>query len=145
MLEIVEGALDTGVIYSAWARLCVEKNLGALCVFSGFVRPEEGLEGLSFEVYMPLFEAWFHAWQQRAGAGGVFLCLAHSMGDVLVGQSSYMAGLMGAHRKKALELYNPFIEDFKRNAPIYKYDLKNGQRIYAKDRSHPLKGSGLLQ
>ncbi|BCZ18034.1 Molybdopterin converting factor subunit 2 MoaE [Helicobacter sp. NHP19-003] len=145
MLEVFNGALDTHALYHVWSKLCVEKNLGALCVFSGFVRPEEGLEGLSFEVYMPLFEAWFEAWQERARADGVSLCLAHSMGDVLVGQSSYMAGLMGAHRQKALELYVPFIEDFKHNAPIYKYDIKNGCKIYAKDRSHPLKGSGLLQ
>ncbi|CRF50906.1 Molybdenum cofactor biosynthesis protein MoaE [Helicobacter heilmannii] len=145
MLEVVQGALDTSAIYNAWSRLCVDKNLGALCVFSGFVRPEEGLEGLSFEVYMPLFEAWFSTWQERANVQEVYLCLAHSKGDVLVGQSSYMAGLMSAHRQKVLELYAPFIEDFKHNAPIYKYDLRNGQKIYAKDRGHPLKGSGLLQ
>ncbi|BEG57890.1 Molybdopterin converting factor subunit 2 MoaE [Helicobacter sp. NHP21005] len=145
MLEVFDGALDTNALYGAWSKLCAAKNLGALCVFSGFVRPESGLEGLSFEVFMPLFEAWFGAWQERAKAQEVYLCLAHSRGDVLVGQSSYMAGLMGAHRQKALELYAPFVEDFKHNAPIYKYDLRNGQRIYAKDRSHPLKGSGLLQ
>ncbi|GAA9659060.1 hypothetical protein HpHCM55_07400 [Helicobacter pylori] len=42
------------------------------------------------------------------------------------------------------ELYENFIEDFKHNAPIWKYDLIHNKRIYAKERSHLLKGSGLL-
>ncbi|GAA6797014.1 hypothetical protein VN0280_05000 [Helicobacter pylori] len=51
---------------------------------------------------------------------------------------------MGKNRKNALELYEDFIEDFKHSAPIWKYDLIDNKRIYAKERSHPLKGSGLL-
>jgi molybdopterin synthase catalytic subunit len=37
-----------------------------------------------------------------------------------------------------------FVEDFKANAPIWKYDLKEGERIYARARSHKIEGSGLL-
>ena len=37
-----------------------------------------------------------------------------------------------------------FVEDFKAQAPIWKYDLKDGERIYAKERSTPIVGSGLL-
>jgi molybdopterin synthase catalytic subunit len=44
----------------------------------------------------------------------------------------------------ALELIDEFVEDFKANAPIWKYDVKNGERIYAEDRSTPMSGSGLL-
>ena len=39
---------------------------------------------------------------------------------------------------------NDFVEDFKANAPIWKYDLKNAQRIYAKDRSQAINGAGIL-
>ena len=42
------------------------------------------------------------------------------------------------------ELFYEFVEDFKANAPIWKYDVKNGKRIYAEDRSTPMNGSGLL-
>ena len=38
-----------------------------------------------------------------------------------------------------------FVEDFKANAPIWKYDVKNGERIYAADRSTPMHGAGLLK
>ena len=47
-------------------------------------------------------------------------------------------------RKVALSLINDFVEDFKANAPIWKYDLKNAQRIYAKDRSQAINGAGIL-
>jgi molybdopterin synthase catalytic subunit len=44
----------------------------------------------------------------------------------------------------ALELIEEFVEDFKANAPIWKYDVINGKRIYAEDRSMPMDGAGLL-
>jgi len=43
-----------------------------------------------------------------------------------------------------LELIDEFVEDFKANAPIWKYDVKEGKRIYAAERSTPMNGSGLL-
>jgi molybdopterin synthase catalytic subunit len=45
----------------------------------------------------------------------------------------------------ALELIDEFVEDFKANAPIWKYDIRNGKRIYAEDRSTPMSGAGLLR
>jgi molybdopterin synthase catalytic subunit len=35
----------------------------------------------------------------------------------------------------ALELIDEFVEDFKASAPIWKYDIINGQRVYTLDRS----------
>jgi len=43
-----------------------------------------------------------------------------------------------------LRLINEFVEDFKANAPIWKYDVIGGERIYAKERSQAIKGAGLL-
>ncbi|WP_163566035.1 molybdopterin synthase catalytic subunit [Helicobacter suis] len=145
MLEIIAGALNTEALYKSWQSLCQKQNCGALCVFTGVVRAEgENFKGLSFDIYPPLLANWFSQWEQKANPLGVQLCMAHSSGDVLIGQSSYMAGLIAAHRKNALELYADFIEDFKHNAPIWKYDLIGEERVYASQRSHPLRGSGLL-
>jgi hypothetical protein len=36
------------------------------------------------------------------------------------------------------------VEDFKSNAPIWKYDVINGERIYAYKRSQAIVGAGLL-
>ncbi|MDY3112851.1 MAG: molybdenum cofactor biosynthesis protein MoaE, partial [Helicobacter sp.] len=59
-------------------------------------------------------------------------------------QSSFMAGIFSEKRKATLDIFEYFIEDFKHRAPIWKYDLKNNQRIYARDRSHKLPHSGLF-
>lgn len=145
MLEIFEGALDGSALYVRWEQECRLKGAGALCVFSGVVRPQSpNFQGLSFDIHEPLLQAWFNAWQKRALLQEVLLKMAHSRGDVPILQTSYMVGLISEHRKAALALYVDFIEDFKHNAPIWKYDLLDNQRVYAKERSHPLRGSGLL-
>jgi len=71
--------------------------------------------------------------------------MAHSKGDVLVGESSYVSAVFSPKRKVALKLINEFVEDFKANAPIWKYDLIDGKRVYALDRSTPITGSGILK
>ena len=70
--------------------------------------------------------------------------MAHSRGDVLIHESSYIACIFAPRRRVALELIDAFVEDFKACAPIWKYDLKDSKRIYALERSTPIKGSGLL-
>lgn len=143
-LSIHNGGLETAKIYQKWEEEVKKKNFGAFCIFTGIVRDENGIEGLSFDIYRPLLEKWFGFWQERAGMVGVYLLMAHSMGDVKNGESSFMVALLSSQRKEVLHLYEEFIEDFKQNAPIWKYDLKNGERNYAKDRAILLKGSGLL-
>ncbi|PAF51539.1 molybdenum cofactor biosynthesis protein MoaE [Helicobacter sp. 13S00477-4] len=144
MLEIYEGPLPVFELYKRWEGEAIEKNLGAFCLFEGIVREEGDIEGLSFDIYEPLFLKWFEVWEQKAKDQKVFLRMAHSKGNVAKFQSSYMVALMSAHRKAALSLYEDFINDFKHSAPIWKYDIKNNERIYAKDRSFVLKGSGIL-
>ena len=65
-------------------------------------------------------------------------------GEVPVHESSYVAGVVSPQRKVALRLINEFVEDFKANAPIWKYDVVGGERIYAKERSQAIKGAGIL-
>ncbi|WP_033602202.1 molybdopterin synthase catalytic subunit [Helicobacter pylori] len=144
MLKIIQGALDTDKLLKAYQEEACAKNFGAFCVFVGIVREEDYIQGLSFDIHEALLKAWFERWRHKAKDWGVTLKMAHSLGDVLIGQSSFLCVLMGKNRKNALELYEKFIEDFKRNAPIWKYDLVNNERIYAKERSHLLKGSGIL-
>jgi molybdopterin synthase catalytic subunit len=70
--------------------------------------------------------------------------MAHSKGDVLNHQSSYIAAVLSPKRRVALEMIDEFVEDFKASAPIWKYDIIDGKRVYAEDRSTPLSNSGLL-
>ncbi|MRI84203.1 MAG: molybdenum cofactor biosynthesis protein MoaE [Nitratiruptor sp.] len=144
MLEIYPGELEVEAIFSRWYAWGAKRNFGAWVTFVGTVRAEGGIEALSFDIYEPLLRSWFDGWQQRAQEVGAVVRMAHSRGNVPVHTSSYMAAVFSPRRRVALELLEAFVEDFKANAPIWKYDVRNGERIYAKDRSQPLAGSGLL-
>lgn len=144
MLELYDGALDVPALLARWYAEEARSNYGAFIPFVGTVRDEAGIDGLSFDIYEPILYAWFDAWQAKAAARGARLKMAHSRGDVLLHESSYIAAVFSPKRRVALETIDAFVEDFKASAPIWKYDLKNGARLYAADRSTAIGGSGLL-
>jgi len=144
MVELYNGALNVPEIITRWYSEEAEYNYGAYIPFIGTVREEDGIEGLSFDVYEPILNGWFDVWQAKAQALGAKLKMAHSRGDVLIHESSYIAAVFSPKRRVALEMIETFVEDFKASAPIWKYDLKNGQRLYARDRSTAIAGAGIL-
>lgn len=145
MLELHAGSLHVEAILASWYSSMKDKNYGAFIPFVGIVRDEDGIEGLSFDIYEPILNSWFEAWQTKAKVQNAYLFMAHSKGDVLNHTSSYIAAVVSPKRKVALKMINDFVEDFKANAPIWKYDIIEGKRVYAKERSHILSGSGLLK
>ena len=145
MLELHNSALDVSEILDRWYKQESQSNYGAYISFVGTVRSEDDIDGLSFDVYEPILKSWFEAWQEKAKQKGAIIKMAHSRGDVMLHESSYIAAVFSPKRRVALEFIDEFVEDFKASAPIWKYDLKDGKRIYAKDRSTPIQGSGILQ
>lgn len=143
-MELYKNGLKTAEILTRWYDENKLLNYGAIITFIGVVREENGCEGLSFDIYEPLLKTWFDKWQQRASLQGAKVMMAHAIGDVANHETSYISGVCSPQRKVALALINEFVEDFKANAPIWKYDLKGGKRIYAKERSQAIKGAGLL-
>lgn len=144
-LELFDGSLHVEEITNRWFRQISQKNYGAYIPFIGIVRDEDGISGLSFDIYEPILNSWFDEWQKRAKKEGAYLFMAHSRGDVPNHTSSYISAVVSPQRKVALRLINDFVEDFKASAPIWKYDLIGGKRVYAKSRSTALKGAGLLK
>lgn len=144
MVEIYNGPLDTKEILSRWLDEIDGKNWGAFIPFVGIVREEDDIEALSFDIYEPILFKWFEEWQAKAKQREAIVKMAHSLGDVPIFTSSYIAAVMSPKRRVALELIDEFVEDFKANAPIWKYDVINGQRIYANDRSTAMNGAGLM-
>ncbi len=144
-MELHHGPLDTKEIFGRWLDEQTKSNYGAYIPFIGIIRAEEGIEALSFDIYEPVLQKWFDEWQAKAKALGAVVKMAHAIGDVPVHTSSYISAVFSPRRRVALELIDVFVEDFKANAPIWKYDVKNGKRIYAEDRSTPMYGAGLLQ
>ena len=143
-LILCDGALDVNNINSIWYDDFKNSNYGAIISFVGVVRDENGIDGLSFDIYEPILNSWFNSWQEKAKEKNAIVLMAHSRGDVLNHQSSYIAAVCSPKRRVALEMIDEFVEDFKRSAPIWKYDIINNKRVYAKDRSTAIKGAGLL-
>ena len=145
MLSLYDGALDVPTILKTWYEEEATSNYGAFIPFVGTIRDEDDIDGLSFDVYEPILNSWFEAWQKKAKDKNAVIKMAHSRGDVMLHESSYIAAVFSPKRRVALEFIDEFVEDFKASAPIWKYDLKNGERIYALDRSTAIKGSGILK
>ncbi len=144
MLELYDGSLPVEEITNSWYKDFRLSNYGAIITFVGVVRDENGIDGLSFDIYEPILNDWFNKWQERAKLQNAVVLMAHSKGDVLNHTSSYIAGICSPKRRVALELIDEFVEDFKASAPIWKYDIIKGERVYAKDRSTFLDGAGIL-
>ena len=142
--ELYEKGLPVCEITNRWYESYKMENYGAIITFVGVVRDEGGIDGLSFDIYEPILNSWFEAWQQKAQKRNAIVLMAHSKGDVLNHQTSYIAGVCSPKRRVALELIDEFVEDFKANAPIWKYDIIEGVRFYAKDRSTKINGAGIL-
>ena len=143
-LELHNGPLDVESIFSKWLHEEEESNYGAYIPFVGTIRAEDDIEALSFDIYEPILQKWFNDWVAKADVLGAKVKMAHAIGDVPIHTSSYISAVFSPKRRVALELINEFVEDFKANAPIWKYDVKDGKRIYAADRSTPMNGFGLL-
>jgi molybdopterin synthase catalytic subunit len=145
MLELYEGSLEVEKITNAWYQKFRLSNYGAIITFVGVVRDEDNIEGLSFDIYEPILQSWFDEWQEKAKKKNAIVLMAHSRGDVLNHESSYIAAVCSPKRRVALETIDEFVEDFKAQAPIWKYDIVDGKRIYAQNRSTKIDGAGILK
>jgi len=144
-VELYKGALNVEEITNRWYKSMTKLNYGAFITFVGVIRKENNIEALSFDIYEPILKSWFNNWQEKAKKKGAKVYMAHAVGDVKISQSSYISAVASPKRRVALELIDEFVEDFKASAPIWKYDVINSKRVYAKDRSTPIKEAGILK
>ncbi len=144
MMKIYKKPLDREKVINDWYEELPKSKHGAFITFVGIVRDEEGISGLSFDIYKPILKKWFKKWKKYAKENNSMIFMAHSTGDVGLKEVSFIAGVSSPKRRFALETIDKFVEDFKNNAPIWKYDLKKGKRVYAEYRSSKINGSGLL-
>ena len=79
MLYLYDGALDVPKILKEWYEQEANSNYGAYIPFVGTVRSEDNIEGLSFDIYEPILNSWFEAWQKKAEAKGAVIKMAHSL------------------------------------------------------------------
>lgn len=116
-LQLFDGDLPVEQITNAWYDDFRLSNFGAIITFVGVVRDEDGIDGLSFDIYEPILNSWFDTWQEKAKKKNAIVLMAHSRGDVLNHTSSYIAAVCSPKRRVALELIDEFVEDFKASEP----------------------------
>ena len=144
-LQLFDGSLQVEEITNKWYNEFKNSNFGAIITFVGVVRDENEIEGLSFDIYEPILNSWFESWQKKAKEKNAIVLMAHSRGNVYNHESSYIAAVCSPKRRVALELIDEFVEDFKAQAPIWKYDIIDNERVYARDRSVMISGAGILK
>lgn len=142
MVEIFKGGIPVIETLNRWYENNKNSNFGAMIPFIGIVRGENGISGLSFDIYLPMLNEWFKKWENLEDAK---ILMAHSFGDVRIGESSFLCAVFTKHRKEGFKYLEEFVEDFKANAPIWKYDLINNKRVFAKDRAKKLPNAGILK
>ena len=142
VLEIYKGGIPVIEVLDRWYNDFKLEGYGAMIPFIGIVRPDNKIEGLSFDLYLPLLSEWFKKWSILKE---VKITMAHSFGDVMVGETSFLCAIWTKHRSEGFKYLEMFVEDFKANAPIWKYDLKDGKRIFASDRAKVLPQAGILK
>ena len=118
-VEILDGPLpaDGG----AWSY----PGAGAVVGFDGVVRPQEGegeIDGLRYQAYQPMAERELarlaRAIVERFGVLAVRV--AHSRGFVPAAGCSFRLRIAAAHRKEAIWAMDWFIDQLKRDVPIWK-------------------------
>ena len=101
---------------------------GALLVFEGIVRREEGegeVMALSYEVYEPMASKMLtRIAEEMVGKHKLIaLDIEHSRGVVPVGAPSLRVVIESGHRGESLAAMGEFIELLKRDVPIWKKPL----------------------
>lgn len=101
------------------------KGVGAVIVFDGVVRADEGdqvVQALDYEAYEPMASKMLG----RIGVelveefGLISMVVEHSRGRVAVGACSFRLRIESAHRREGLEAMGRFIDLLKRDVPIWK-------------------------
>lgn len=98
---------------------------GAVLHFEGVVRPTEDdrvIAGLTYQTYDPMAERQLRqlAYQAIERFGLLAVAAEHSRGFVPAGGCSFRLRVAAAHRKAALAAMDWFIDQMKRDVPIWK-------------------------
>jgi molybdopterin synthase catalytic subunit len=134
-----EGALDL----KEWLSKPAPPECGALAVFAGTVRNvHEGraVRGLNYSAYAPLAEARLaQIERETAQRFQVHVEVAHSVGELQIGDVSVVVVVRAGHRGAAFEACRWTIDTIKQAVPIWKEErYQDGTACYLEGT--PLKG-----
>ncbi len=111
-------------------------DAGAIVLFVGSVRSDEGVRALDYEVYRPMATKSFAALVERAKEkfGIREMSIVHRLGRVAVGGDSVAIACASVHRAEAFAACAWVMDEVKRVVPIWKTEVAG-----RKDRARRLR------
>ena len=100
-------------------------NAGAVVVFEGRPRNDNGIIALHYEVYddMALREMERIREKVLSQTGVLEVCLYHRKGEVRVGETSFLVVVFSKHRKEGFEACSLAVDLVKERVPIWKREV----------------------
>ena len=131
MIDVKRGRLDPESVLDSVCR----DDAGAIVLFLGTVRADEGVRALDYEVYRPMALKTLAALADRAKEkfDVLELSIAHRLGRVPVGGDSVAVACSAIHRSEAFAAAAWAMDEVKRIVPIWKTEAP------AADRGKPRK------
>lgn len=103
-----------------------DPSCGALVVFGGAVRIDDGVTRIDYTAYEPIAEKALTEVENEARERfGVKHCrVLHRLGAVELGELSVLVVVRAGHRPQAFEAARYAIDELKKRAPIWKEEFK---------------------
>ncbi len=126
MIEITRRRIDVGAVVDSVRR----DDAGAVVLFLGSVRADEGVAALEYEVYVPMAKKVLAELADRAKAKFHVLdvSVVHRLGRVPLGQDSVAIACSAAHRREAFDACAWVMDEVKRIVPIWKSEPPRPRR-----------------
>ncbi len=118
MIEITRRRIDVAAVVNSVRR----DDAGAVVLFLGSVRAEDGVAALDYEVYVPMAKRVLTDLAEHAKAKfhAHHVSIVHRVGRVPVGGDSVAIACSAAHRREAFDACAWIMDEVKRIVPIWK-------------------------
>ena len=126
MIDLTRRRIDASAVVDSVRR----DDAGAVVLFLGSVRADEGIAALDYEVYVPMAKKVLTGLADRAKAKFQVLdvSIVHRLGRVAVGGDSVAIACSAAHRREAFDACAWIMDEVKRIVPIWKSQPPRARR-----------------
>ena len=121
MIDVRRARIDLEAVVDSVRR----DDAGAIVLFVGSVRSDEGVRALDYEVYRPMAIKSLTTLAERATAkfGLTDMSIVHRLGRVPVGGDSVAIACAAVHRAEAFAACAWVMDEVKRIVPIWKTEI----------------------
>jgi len=126
VIDLTRRRIDASAVVDSVRR----DDAGAVVLFLGSVRADEGIAALDYEVYVPMAKKVLTGLADRAKAKFQVLdvSIVHRLGRVAVGGDSVAIACSAAHRREAFDACAWIMDEVKRIVPIWKSQPPRARR-----------------